>query len=433
MKVAIVGAGVSGLVAGRELHLAGHEVSLFEAGDHVGGHTNTVTVDDASGPLGVDTGFIVFNDRNYPNFQRLLDELAVATQPGADELRGLRRQRGFEWAARPFGLFARPAHAVDPRFHRMLLDLVRFNRDARGLIGRNSDGPSLRSFLADGGYSPYFVERFVVPQVSAIWSADPDQMWSFPASFLAEFFSNHGVLQMVGRPRWRSISGGAARYVEALTRPFAGRIHVRAPVRRIDRYADRVHLVLDDAIESFDEVVLATHSDQALSLLDHPTALEREVLGSIPYQPNETVVHTDPGLMPSRRAAWASWNYHLGGPPGAATVTYHMNRLQSFVAEADFFVTLNRTGAIDPERVIRKVEYAHPVYTPAGVAAQKRWREISGHRRTHFCGAYWRWGFHEDGVWSALRVGAALGASPPPSDGRATDALAPASGAGEAE
>ena len=258
-------------------------------------------------------------------------------------------------------------------------------------------------------------------------------MWSFPASFLAEFFSNHGVLQMVGRPRWRSISGGAARYVEALTRPFAGRIHVRAPVRRIDRYADRVHLVLDDAIESFDEVVLATHSDQALSLLDHPTALEREVLGSIPYQPNETVVHTDPGLMPSRRAAWASWNYHLGGPPGAATVTYHMNRLQSFVAEADFFVTLNRTGAIDPERVIRKVEYAHPVYTPAGVAAHKRWREISGHRRTHFCGAYWRWGFHEDGVWSALRVGAALGASPPPSDGRATDALAPASGAGEAE
>jgi predicted NAD/FAD-binding protein len=427
MRVAVVGAGISGLVAARALHLAGHEVSVFEADDRVGGHTHTVGVEDEGGRWEVDTGFVVLNDRNYPNFSRLLGELGVATQPAPMSFGVSDGEGRFEWAARPLGLFARPAHAVDPRFHRMLLDLLRFNREARRLIGCNGHGPSLRRFLADGGYSDYFVERFIVPQAAAVWSADPESMWSFPASFLAEFFANHGALQVLGRPKWRSIQGGSARYVEAMVAPLAGRVHTSSPVRAIRRDGAGVDLRLDGGGSRFDEVVIATHSDQALAMLADPSPAEVEVLGAIPYRANEVVLHTDSSLMPARRAAWASWNYHLGAGAGdrGTTVTYHMNRLQLLEADRELLVTLNRGEAIDPGRVIRRLEYAHPVYTPAGVAAQRRWHEISGVDRTHYCGAYWRWGFHEDGVWSALRVCAALAAAGDPGDG-ATDELAPA-------
>lgn len=432
MRIAVVGAGVSGLVAARALHLAGHEVTVFEAGEHVGGHTNTVRVEADSGAWNVDTGFIVLNDRNYPNFQRLLDELAVPTQAAPMSFGVSDGAGGFEWAARPLGVFARPAHAIDPRFHRMLVDLVRFNRDARALVGLNGHGPTLRRFLADGRYSRYFVERFIVPQAAAIWSAHPDEIWSLPASFLAAFFDNHGALQLVGRPRWRSIPGGSARYVEALIAPFRDRLHVRAPVRAIRRGADGVEIALDAGVERVDEVVIATHSDQALAMLTDPTGAEDEVLGAIRYGANETVLHTDASLMPARRAAWASWNYHLGeaGAASGPMVTYHMNRLQSLDADRELLVTLNRTQAIDPGQVIRRLEYSHPVFTRVAVAAQRRWPEISGRNRTHYCGAYWRWGFHEDGVWSALRVCAALGAAATVEGDDATDELVGAGAAG---
>ena len=410
-RVAVVGAGVSGLVAAAELRRAGHDVHLFEAGNNPGGHTNTIDVEG----LAVDTGFIVFNERNYPNFERLLAELGVASQP-ADMSFGVSDGRGgFEWATRgPRGWFARPAHALDPRFHRMLRDLVRFNREARKLVGNGGRGPSLRRFLADGGYSEYFVERMLVPQASAVWSADPAQMWSFPAGFLAEFFDNHRVLQIRDRPSWRSIAGGSSRYVEALIAPFRDRVHLRTPVRRIHRCPGEVVLILDESSAVFDEVVLAVHSDRALRLLADPSPAEAEVLGAIPYQRNEAVLHTDAALMPRRDGAWASWNYHLlDQPTGRTTVTYHMNRLQSLGAGRDLFVTLNLTDAIDPDKVIRRIDYAHPVFTPAGVVAQARWAEISDARHTHFCGAYWRWGFHEDGVWSALRVAERLGGRGP--------------------
>ena len=411
-RIAVVGGGVSGLVAAAELHATGHDVNLFEAGGHPGGHSNTIDVETENGPLAVDTGFIVFNNRNYPNFERLLSELAVPSQPASMSFSVSDDRGDFEWATR--GLLTRPAHLLDRRFRRMLLDLVRFNREARVLIGAASDGPSLRRFLAEGSYSDYFIERLLVPQVAAVWSADPEQLWRFPAAFLAEFFENHGVLQLMGRPRWRTIPGGARRYVEALIAPFHGRVHLRSPVRRIVRGADSVSLVLDGEIHEFDEVVIATHSDQALRMLGDPTPAERAVLGAIPYQRNEAVLHTDAGLMPRRRSAWASWNYHLTErPTGRTTVTYDMNRLQSLEADRDLLVTLNRTEAIDPGRVIRVIDYAHPVFTPEGVTAQSRWPEISGQRRTHYCGSYWRWGFHEDGVWSALRVSHALGGRGP--------------------
>jgi uncharacterized protein len=414
-RVAVVGAGVSGLVAAAELHRAGHDIHLFEAGPYAGGHTNTIDVETRRGRWAVDTGFIVFNERNYPNFERMLAELGIASQ-AADMGFSVSDGRGeFEWATTGArALFARPGHVLDRRFHRMLRDLARFNREARKLVGKRGGGPSLRRFLADGGYSEYFVERLLVPQASAVWSADPRQMWSFPAGFLAEFFDNHRVLQLRARPSWRSITGGSRRYVEALVEPFRQRVHLRTPVRRILRDAGGVVIGLDDASERFDEVVIAVHSDRALRMLVDPSRAESEVLGAIPYQRNEAVLHSDATVMPRRRTAWASWNYHLTErPAGRTTVTYDMNRLQSLGADRDLFVSLNMTESIDPAAVIRVIDYSHPVFRPAGVAAQDRWAEISGVRRTHYCGAYWRWGFHEDGVWSALRVSEALGARGP--------------------
>ena len=410
MRTAIIGAGVSGLVAARELDRAGDEITVFEAGPLPGGHSNTVEVETPGGQFAVDTGFIVFNDRNYPNFSRLLSELGVATQPSTMSFSVSDGRGDFEWAATPLGLFANLGHIVDPSFHRMLLDLRRFFREARELIGTNGSGPSLREFCEERGYSEYFVERLIVPQVSAVWSADPDQLWGFPASFIAEFFANHGSLQLLGRPRWHTVTGGSRRYVDALTAPFASRIRTSTPVGSVTRDADGVEVAWEGGGERFDRVVFACHSDQALRMLADPSEAEAEVLGSIAYQENETVLHTDRRLLPRRRAAWASWNYHLADQSaGRTTVTYHMNRLQSLDADREFLVTLNRSADIDPARVLRRFTYSHPVYTREAVAAQGRWDEVS-RGRTHYCGAYWRWGFHEDGVWSALRACGAMGA-----------------------
>ena len=416
MRVAVIGSGVSGLVAARELHRAGAQVTVFEAEERIGGHSHTVTVETESGSWDVDTGFIVLNDRNYPSFEALLAELGVQTQPAPMSFSVSDGRGEFEWATTPRGLFAKRSHLFDPRFHRMLADLVRFNREARELVGTNGAGGSLRDFCERRGYSEYFVERLIVPQASAVWSAGPGQLSSFPASFLAEFLDNHGALQILGRPRWRSIAGGSRSYVEALIEPFRDRIRVATPVRGIRRGLDRVDVGTDAGTESFDEVVVAVHSDQALAMLDDPSDVEREVLGAIPYQRNEVVLHSDTSVLPRRRRAWASWNFHLppdrregpGDGDERTTVTYDMNILQRLEADREFLVTLNRSDAIDPERVIRKMTYSHPVYTDVTVRAQARWEEVSGRNRTHYCGAYWGWGFHEDGVRSAQRVTAAL-------------------------
>ena len=409
-RVAIVGAGVAGLVAARELHRAGHEITVFEAGQRLGGHSHTVEVDDESGLIGVDTGFIVFNDRNYPHFERLLAELHVATQPAPMSFSVSDGRGDFEWAMTPRGLFAKHAHLFDPGFHRMLADLVRFFREARELVGADGPGDSLRSWLEARGYSEYFVERLIVPQASAVWSAGPE-LTSFAASFLAEFLDNLGALQLTGRPRWRSITGGSRRYVDPLAAPFSDRVALGAPVRAIRRHPDRVALAWEGGEADFDQVVLAVHSDQALAMLADASRAEREVLGAIPYQRNEVILHTDESLLPRRRRAWASWNFHLmHARAERTTVTYDMTRLQNLPGKRRFLVTLNRTDAIDPSKVIRAMAWDHPTYTVEGLVAQRRWQEISGVRRTHYCGAYWGWGFHEDGVVSALRASGALGA-----------------------
>jgi predicted NAD/FAD-binding protein len=412
MRVAIVGAGISGLAVAHLLHRE-HAVTVFDSAEYPGGHTNTIRVDTPNETHQIDTGFIVFNDRNYPNFERLLRRLGVAWQASNMSFSVSEADGAFEYSSgSPNGLFATRRNLVTPAFHRMVVDLTRFHRAAHKLLAREDTGVSLREWLDEQHFSRQFVDRLIVPQVSAVWSADPRQLWSFPARFLAQFLDNHGMLGLRHRPRWRAIRGGSARYVEALTAPFADRLRLGAQVRSITRYDDAVQVtVTGSEPQQFDRVVLATHSDQALALLDDASGREREILAAVPYQRNEAVLHTDSGMLPRRRRAWASWNYHLTEEPKSLpTITYHMNRLQSLVAEREFCVTLNMTERIDPGKVIERIQYAHPVFTAEGVKAQARVGEISGAQRTHFCGAYWGWGFHEDGVNSALRVARELGA-----------------------
>ena len=410
MRIAIVGGGVSGLVAAHLLH-GEHDVVLYEAASYAGGHTNTVSVDGASGRHDIDTGFIVMNDRNYPLFTRLLDRLGVARQPTQMSFSVKGEHEDFEYSGTPRGLFCQPRNLASARFQRMIYDLLRFNRILRRMLSEPGAGrateESLGEFLERERFSRTFVERLIVPQVSAVWSADPREMHSFPVRFIAEFFANHGMLGFRDRPAWSTIAGGSARYVDALTAPFRERIRLNTPVRAITRREDHVEIAAAGCEpERYEQVVIATHSDQALTMLTDASEQETRLLGAIPYQLNEAVLHTDSSLLPRRHAARAAWNFHLlAEPKPLSTVTYWMNHLQRLRAGEDYCVTLNRSEAIDPERIIRTISYAHPVYTPAGVSAQERHGEISGlQRRTHYCGAYWGWGFHEDGVRSAARA-----------------------------
>jgi predicted NAD/FAD-binding protein len=423
MKIAIVGGGVSGLTAAYLLH-RDHQVTVFEAGDRVGGHAHTVRVDTADETHHLDTGFIVFNDRNYPNFERLLGRLGVPSQASEMSFGVSDGSGSFEYASHSLnGVFANRAHLLNVSFLRMVAEVPRFQRAATELLRSGDERISLRAWLQEQRFSSFFVERLIVPQASAVWSANPWQLWSFPALFLARFFDNHGMLGLRGRPRWQTIAGGSERYVEALASGFWDRVRLQSPVRSLTRNRDDVTVALDAGETlSFDHVVVATHADQALAMLADATRGEREILTAIPYQENEAILHTDRSLLPVRPAAWASWNYHLyqghkgdaglEGREGDArtAVTYHLNRLQKLPGEQQFCVTLNLAERIDPRLVIKRIGYAHPVYTPAGATAQRRIAEISGPEgRTHFCGAYWGWGFHEDGVTSALRVAESFG------------------------
>jgi len=409
MRIAIVGSGISGLTAAHELH-PHHEITVFEADAKVGGHTNTITVQGADGQWDVDTGFIVFNDRNYPNFTALLEQLGVPWQPSEMSFSVAAAEYDFEYSGTPRGLFGQRSNLTRPWFLRMVREYRQFNSDARDLLRTGDSTTSLGHFLEQRGYSRPFIDRLLVPQASAVWSADPSQMWSFPAGFLCEFFDNHGMLALSGRPKWRTVTGGSQRYVDALIAPLRDRIHTSAPVVAIERDRDGVDVTVAgcDPLR-FDEVVIAAHSDQALAMLVDPSPAEVEILSAFPYEPNEAVLHTDRSLLPRRRRVWSSWNYHLlDAPTGKSTVTYHMNTLQSLSGPHEFCVTLNQSQRVDPSKIVRTISYAHPVFTPEGIAAQARHGEISGPNRTHYCGAYWGWGFHEDGVVSALNVTRAL-------------------------
>lgn len=412
MNIAIVGTGISGLVAAHLLRRR-HDVTVFEADERVGGHTNTVDVDLGAGERHrVDTGFIVYNERTYPSFSRLLAALGVATQPTEMSFSVTCERSGLEYATHSAaGLFARRRNALDPGFYRMVAEILRFNREATALVADADPGLTLEEFLARRHFSRRFVEHYVVPMGAAIWSAAPDRFLAFPAAAFSRFFHNHGLLDHRAPLPWRVVSGGSSTYVEALVAPFRDRIHRRCPVLAIRRHTDGVELLLPDGVRlRFDHVVLACHSDQALALLDDADERERQVLGAIRYQANEVILHTDATAMPKRRAAWASWNYRIPRRAGRPVVlTYDMNRLQSIRSSAPLLVSLNCADRLDPGRILRRFEYHHPVYDAAAMAAQGRRHDIDGTARTHYCGAYWGNGFHEDGVVSALNVAARFG------------------------
>ena len=406
MKIAIVGSGIAGNVVAHRLHRM-HDITVYEAASHIGGHTHTHSVEQAGRRYEVDTGFIVFNDRTYPNFIALLQELGVASQESSMSFSVRNEASGLEYNGTTLNsLFAQRRNLLRPSFLGTVCDILRFNREAPALLAEPGGELPLGELLVRGRYSRAFIDHYIIPMGAAIWSTDPASMFNFPARFFVRFLHNHGMLTVNDRPVWRTIRGGSARYVEKLTASFRDRIRLDAPVEWIRRQPGGVIIkARGTEAQHYDAVFLACHSDQALRLLADPSGIEREVLGAIPYQSNEAVLHTDTRLLPRRRLAWAAWNYHVLPPGhGPIALTYNMNILQRLDAPTPFLVTLNRSDAIDPARVIKRMTYEHPLFTPASVAAQARQRELNGANGTYYCGAWWGNGFHEDGVKSALRA-----------------------------
>ncbi|MBL0794329.1 NAD(P)/FAD-dependent oxidoreductase [Pseudomonas sp. B7] len=414
MKIAIVGSGIAGLTCAYLLARR-HDITVFEADARIGGHTHTVPVTVDGREYAVDTGFIVFNDWTYPNFIRLLGQLGVTFKPTEMSFSVNDPDTGLEYNGNNLNsLFAQRSNLLSPGFWGMLRDILRFNKEARRDLAeqRITADTTLDDYLKAGAYGERFILHYIVPMGAAIWSMPMAEMLNFPLQFFVRFFENHGLLSVSNRPQWQVIEGGSSAYIAPLTASFKERIRLNCPVGRIDRDAHGVVIHSPAGIERFDKVVLACHSDQALRLLGSPDDKEREILGALPYADNEVLLHTDTRLLPTRKRAWASWNYRLGGAGHTrAAVTYDMNILQGIHSDTTFCVSLNQSAGITPSKVLARFTYAHPQFSLAAVAAQQRWVEIDGAQHTHYCGAYWANGFHEDGVVSALRVAAAFGES----------------------
>jgi predicted NAD/FAD-binding protein len=425
MRIAIVGSGVSSLCAAYYLR-SQHDIVVFEANDYLGGHVNTVEVETPEGPLSIDTGFIVFNERTYPNFCRLLAELGVESQ-ASDMSFSVRCQRsGLEYAGTGFnGLFAQRSNLLRPGFWRLLWDWRRFGREAPRLLASSERSLTVREFFRDHRYSPEFRQQYFFPIGSAIWSCPHEAFEAFPIRFIVDFYHQHGLLTLQDPPIWRVIRGGSQQYVRALARQLPAEIRLRSPVRSIQREPDGVRVGLaDGSSELFDHVVLGCHADQSLRMLGaQATPTERQVLSAFRYEPNTAVLHTDSSVLPQRRA-WASWNYCIpresqAGQVSQATVTYLMNRLQGLTTPETLCVSLNQQATIDPHCVLRTIEYHHPVFSIPGLRAQQRHRDLIDHERISYCGAYWGNGFHEDGVNSALAVSRVLSSTRVPTQASA--------------
>jgi predicted NAD/FAD-binding protein len=409
VRIAIVGSGIAGLAAAWHLRDA-HEVTLFEAAPEPGGHVRTVRVEDPSGPLAVDMGFIVFNRRTYPGFCAWLAELGVEARDSTMSFSVRDEGSGREWNGSSLGgLFAQRRNLLSPRFLRFVADILRFGRDVKRWRAREDAEISVGEYLQRARYGERFRAEYLVPLVASIWSAPPGEVEAFPMRFLAGFLENHGMLDVCGRPTWLTIQGGSRAYVERVLERAGERIALRtsAPVRGVARGASGVELELADGrLESYDEAVLACHADQALALVRRPTALERGLLAAFPYRENVALLHTDTRLLPERRTAWAAWNYRVASSRerGRACVTYDMNILQGLRASREYLVTLNGEGLVDPAQVLQRVRFEHPSYGLRSHAAQARHAELCRHERLSYCGAYWGYGFHEDGYQSGLRV-----------------------------
>ncbi len=410
MKIAVVGSGIAGLgiawLLSRE-----HEVTVFEANDYVGGHTHTHDIELGGQPYRVDSGFIVCNPDHYPHFFRMLGELGVETQPTTMSFAMRNERSGLEYNATDLNrLFVQRRNLLSPRFWSMVRGILKFYREAPALLDLPDTGPDLGDYLAANGYSDAFRDDHLIPMASALWSSPSAQILKFPVKYLVTFMANHQMMVTGDRHPWRVVRGGSNSYVRAMLAEGKFAVRTSTPVRNVRRDAEGVSVDIAGATERYDQIVFACHSDQSLSLLGDASTAEREILGAIGFQRNETVLHTDIRLLPKRRKAWAAWNaLVLDDAREVCTVTYDMSQLQGIRAPENFCVTLNCSERIDPARILKRMQYAHPIYTRASVAAQSRRAEISGQRRTWYAGAYWGWGFHEDGMRSAVDVATGLG------------------------
>ncbi|TWT64887.1 NAD(P)/FAD-dependent oxidoreductase [Allorhodopirellula solitaria] len=405
LHIAIIGSGISGLVCARLLS-RDHDVTVFESAGHVGGHAHTVSIDLDGQSYDVDTGFLVYNDRTYPVFSQMLRDLCVDTVPTSMSFSVRCDRSGLEYNGTSLnGIFAQRQNSLRPTFWKMLRDIGRFNRNGSRDFSTLPDDLTVGDYLTTGGYSAAFAQQYLLPMGAAIWSCPREAFLQFPIRFILEFYHHHGLLSLTDRPIWRTVAGGSKHYVDKLISPFRDKIRCNHPVSRVRRMESEVIVSHVGGSEAFDEVIFACHSDQALRLLDDPDELETELLTSFPYSDNTAVLHTDSSILPQRRRAWASWNYRIfRRPETRPTVTYLLNHLQGVRSPHSLCVTLNAEDMIDPAHVLRRFRYSHPVFTTERAAVQQQHGSVIRRRRTSYCGAYWRNGFHEDGVVSGLAV-----------------------------
>ena len=413
MKIAIIGSGISGLTAAYLLH-KNHDIKVFESNDYIGGHTHTHKINLNGRDWEVDSGFIVYNENTYPKFIKLLNELNVETQISSMGFSVKSKKNNLEYAGNSLNaLFAQRANFFKPSFYKMLAQINRFNNEAKVHLEKLDYVTTLKEYLDKNKYSDEFIHFYVIPMGAAIWSTIPSDMFKMPAKFFIKFFKNHGLLQIKNRPKWWVIKGGSKQYIKKIISGFKNSIFLSTPVKYVERSENEVKVIFqNDKKENqvFDKVIFATHSDQALKLLKNPTELESEILSTLPYQKNEVLLHLDDSILPERKLAWASWNYSMDSDFNSpVALTYNMNILQSLNCEETFCVTLNNHSLINPNKVLKRLTYYHPLFTAKGIESQSKKHQISGENNTYFCGAYWRNGFHEDGVVSAIDVSKQFG------------------------
>ena len=412
MLIAIIGAGVSGLTAAHYLQ-ADHEITIFEAGSHIGGHANTLTVKETGHDVPIDTGFIVFNDWTYPHFQEMVLPLGVEIHESDMGFSAKSANSSFEWAGNTLSsLIFNRDNWWRLQSYQILLDMLRFNRQAKRYVASHTKEQwTLAEFLTHYGFSKSFIEYYILPMGAAIWSSSPTSIREYPAKSFLHFFYNHGLLNLFKRPQWKTIVGGSQEYVSRLCQPFQKQIHLNTAVQSVYRTTTGVEIetTSNNNRQHFDHVIFACHSDQALALLQKPTELEQDCLSAFPYQLNVATLHNDSSLMPKRKNTWAAWNYYIPETAGdRVQLTYYMNLLQKIDSDKDYFVTLNDNGLIDETKIHARINYMHPVFNQAAIDAQKLFTEMNQINNTSYCGAYWRNGFHEDGVWSALQAVTAI-------------------------
>lgn len=404
LNIAVIGSGISGLTTAHLLSRK-HNITLFEKNDYIGGHTHTHSIKEEGTIYNVDSGFIVYNENTYPNFIKLLDSLNVKRQHSSMGFSVKSYNKDFEYSGNSLSaVFSKKSNLFNPYFLNMLRSIIRFNKNSVKDLETMNESTLLIDYLKSKNYSDYFINYYIIPMAASIWSTSPNFILEMPAIFFIRFFDNHGLLKITNRPQWWVIKNGSKQYVKKILDDFNGTIHLNTTINELKRESNKVYIKINNDTKIFDAVVLATHSDQSLSIIKDLSDNEKNVLGKIKYQKNTALIHTDTSILPKRKKAWSSWNYLLDKNDNKVILTYNMNILQSLKSKKTYCVTLNNTDMINENKIIKKITYHHPLFTKESVYAQSQKNLICGVNNTYFCGAYWGNGFHEDGVNSALDV-----------------------------